>query len=320
MDLMTPPPQIVPYGLRAMNTVGTVDGGLKPAARAVIAAAQRLILKSDIDIDELDPITPEELASHVTVPALARQLVTGMTVVSLADGPPRAATVAQVERFARALGVDEPWLKAIHRLAEQQMLVFRLDFMRRSHIAALLRNTYQDKGTIGLIKEVLGLRGVYEDPELARRYQALGELAPDTLGRAFFDHYREHGFAFPGEAHGFPEAGVYHDFAHVLGGYSTEPRGEMGVGGFQAGFRKENPVFMALFVVLTFSTGVNMTPLPQPHVEALLAEPGVAEDFLDGIRRGAAMNTDLSDRWDFWPLVALPLDEARAQLGVPPRG
>lgn len=319
MDLVTPPPQVVPFGLRAMHTIGTVDGGLKPAARAVIAAAQKLILKSDLDIDSLAPITPAELAAHIPDRAIARQLVTGMTVVSLADGMPRAETFALVEGFARALQVDEPWLRAIHRLAEQHMLIFRLDFMRRSHIAALLRDTYQDKGTMALVKAVLGLRGVYEEPELARRYVALGNLPPGTLGRAFFDHYREHGFAFPGEALGFPEAGVYHDFAHVLGGYSTEPKGEMGVGGFQAGFRKENPVFMALFVVLTFSTGVNMTPLPQPHIEALLAEPGVAEEFLDGIRRGAAMNTDLSDRWDFWPLVALPLDEARAKLGIPPR-
>lgn len=319
MDLVTPPPEVVPYGLRAMHTIGSIDGGLKPAARAIIAAAQKLILKSDLDIDTLEPIAPEELAAHIPDPAIARQLVAGLTVVSLADGLPRKETVAQVERFARALKVDEPWLNAIHRLARQQMMIFRLDFMRRSHIAALLRDTYQDKGTIGLVKEVLGLRGVYEDPELAKRYVALGDLAPGTLGRAFFDHYRAHGFAFPGEAQGFPEAGVYHDFAHVLGGYSTEPKGEMGVGGFQAGFRKENPVFMALFVVLTFSTGVNMTPLPQPHVEALLAEPGVAEEFLDGIKRGAAMNTDLSDRWDFWALVELKLDEARARLGIPPR-
>lgn len=319
MDLVTPPPEVVPYGLRAMHTIGTVDGGLKPAARAIIAAAQKLILRSDLDIDSLEAITPEELAAHVPDPALARQLVTGMTVVSLADGLPRPETVAQVERFARALKVDEPWLKAIHKLARQQMMIFRLDFMRRSHIAALLRDTYQDKGTIGLVKEVLGLRGVYEDPELAARYVALGALPKGTLGRAFFDHYREHGFAFPGEAQGFPEAGVYHDFGHVLGGYGTDPKGEMGVGGFQAGFRKENPVFMALFIVLTFSTGVNMTPLPQPHVEAILAEPGVAEEFLTGIKRGAAMNTDLSDRWDFWALVDLPLDEARARLGIPPK-
>jgi hypothetical protein len=30
----------------------------------------------------------------------------------------------------------------------------------------------------------------------------------------------------------------------------------------------------------------------------------------------ARVNTDLSDNWDFWPLIPLPLGEARARLGV----
>ena len=33
---------------------------------------------------------------------------------------------------------------------------------------------------------------------------------------------------------------------------------------------------------------------------------------------GSQLNTDLSDNWDFWPYVELPLDEARAKLNVPP--
>ncbi len=30
------------------------------------------------------------------------------------------------------------------------------------------------------------------------------------------------------------------------------------------------------------------------------------------------MTTDLGDDWDFWAYTDLPLDEARARLGVPP--
>ncbi len=35
--------------------------------------------------------------------------------------------------------------------------------------------------------------------------------------------------------------------------------------------------------------------------------------------RGAQVNQDLSDNWDYWPLAALPLDEVRRRLNVVPR-
>ena len=37
------------------------------------------------------------------------------------------------------------------------------------------------------------------------------------------------------------------------------------------------------------------------------------------MRRGMALNRDLSDAWDYWPDLPLPLDEVRARYGVPPR-
>jgi hypothetical protein len=90
------------------------------------------------------------------------------------------------------------------------------------------------------------------------------------------------------------------------------------VGGLVAGFRKQNPFYVILFVQLTFGAGMNMTPVPQPTTRSVLAEPGLAERFFRSIERGAAMNTDLSYGWDFWPLAPLPIDEARARLGLPP--
>ena len=47
--------------------------------------------------------------------------------------------------------------------------------------------------------------------------------------------------AVPGEKHGFPEAGIYHDFAHVLSGCPTTSEGEIQDAAFIAGFKKENP-------------------------------------------------------------------------------
>jgi ubiquinone biosynthesis protein Coq4 len=106
--------------------------------------------------------------------------------------------------------------------------------------------------------------GCAKDPNQAARYDALVKLPTDTLGYAFYHHCRDHGFAFPGEKPGFPEAGIYHDFTHVLSGYGTDPLGEIQVGGFTGGYKKHNPIFVILFAILTFSAGINMTPLEQP--------------------------------------------------------
>jgi hypothetical protein len=54
-----------------------------------------------------------------------------------------------------------------------------------------------------------------------------------------------------------------------------------------------------------------VTPLTQPHQTGTLAKPGLAEEFIIAIEGGGRANTDLSDNWDFWPLMPLPLDEAR---------
>jgi hypothetical protein len=123
--------------------------------------------------------------------------------------------------------------------------------------------------------------------------------------------------AFPGEKGGFPEAGIYHDFSRVLAGYDTTAEGETLVGFFIAGYREARPdhgLFTLLFVLSIFSVGVDLTPINAG------ARPGtvgtVAPAMIEAIRRGGAMKTDLSDNWDHWPWIELPLDEARHRLGV----
>lgn len=318
MQLLQPDPDVALLGLRAMTMVARAAGSLTAPARNLLMAAQRQILRSDHDLDALAEISPEALAAGMTDPALRWQFVQGMMVMSLTAGVPPESQIAVVERFAAALGIDTPALHDLHRLAHGQMLLFRLDFLRRGHIADMLKQQYEDAGLLGTIKGLLGLRGVLEDPALAARYHALESLPAGSFGRALFDHYRGNGFAFPGERHGFPEAGVYHDLAHVLSGYGTDPIGEVQIGAFVAGFKRQNPIYVLLFVMLTFSAGVNVTPLPQPHIVGILETPGLADAMLRAIDRGTRLNTDLSDHWDFWPLLPLPLAEARERLGVPP--
>jgi hypothetical protein len=317
MQLITPSPDQALAGLRAMRTIADAGAPLGPAAIAMIGAAQRSLLHCPADFAALAPIAADELAAAFPEPDLARQLVQGMVLVAIADDRPEPARMAAVGRFAAAMGVDEPGLAAIRHLADEHMLMFRLDFYRRWHIRDIMKDQRRRGGLSGLIKGIAGLKGLYADSALAARYHALGELPTGTLGRAFHDHYQANGFAFPGEKHGFPEAGVYHDFTHVLSGYGTTPADEVLVAAFIAGYRRSNPYFVLLFAMLTFGAGMNMTPALQPVVHSALAEDGLADRFFEALRRGGAMQIDLSANWNFWPWVEKPLEQARAELNIP---
>jgi hypothetical protein len=317
--LIHPGPEEAMLCLRAMRSVVTRADGVPPASRAIMEAAKHAVLKIDADIDSLPPVTPTELAAGVRTPGLAEQFVQAMLINVLADGLPDPECMARVEAFAAALGVTLPALRTARLLCEQHLILFRLDFHRRSHIKDMFVDQYRHHGGIrGVAAGVLGMRGLREEPELAKRYIALGDLPADTFGYAYFHHCRDQGFAFPGEPNGFPEGGAYHDMAHVLSGYGTTPQEETLIAGFQAGCKRVNPFYVILLGIFNFSTGVNVTPLAQPHITGILATPGLAARFIQAVERGRQVNTDLSDNWDYWPVLQLTLAEARRQLNVVP--
>ena len=113
---------------------------------------------------------------------------------------------------------------------------------------------------------------------------------------------------------------MYHDFAHLLAGYDTTPEGEMKNAAFQAGFcQGDEDFFTMLFAISIHTTGVNLAPFPMPKQLGRIAEGNLALETLHGWQRGAAMNKDLGDDWNFWDYVELPIDVVREKLGVIPR-
>ena len=324
MRIHYPDPRLAPFGLRAIAMVArAAEGGIDQPHLAIMAAVQRLVLQTDLDVDQLEEIDAEQLAENYDGDALAaRQLVRGMVVLSLAVGPPTPRQTELITVFAAALGVDEPAVHVMDHLANEEMLRFRLDFYRRSHLRDYIGTQYRTQGGIlGVAKAVLGLRGLVEDAALAARFRAFGELPEDTLGHGLFRYYEDNGFSFPGEPAGFPVGALFHDFGHVLGGYDSSPEGELKVAAFQAGYRDDdNAFFTVLFAVLIHTAGVNMAPIPMPVLLGRIGQGDLAEQMVHALARGSAMTTDLGDDWDFWAYVDLPLEEARARLGVPAAG
>lgn len=320
MQLLKPTPEEADAGLRAMVTVARAPGAIAPPAGALIAAAQKVLLGTEHDVDRVDGIAPHDLARALGRPEIRRQLVQGMVVVSMSSGEPPAAQSQAVDRYAAALGVETPALRALRRIAHHHLLLYKLCILRNGHMPDMLRNQYAHEGVRGVAEALLGIKGLAEEPALAARYLALERLPDDRLGKRLWHHYQDNRFRFPGEKGGFPEAGVYHDVSHVLAGYDTTPEGETLVGAFIAGFREgrsDHGFFTALFVLSIFSTGVDVTPIGVGAHVGTVGE--VAEQFLEAIQRGGSVNADLSGDWDFWPYLEMPLEEARQRLNVPPK-
>ncbi len=226
MRLLRPDPAAGLLGLRAMKTMASVSGQLGPAQRAIDGrGAEGHPASIDADIDALPPITPAELAAGFPAPELEEQFVNGMLVVALADGVPSREMVAKVEEFAEALGVETPAVTDLRRLAEHQMLIFKLDFLRRSQVADIMKNQLEQKGPLSLAKSVLTMRGLMEDPALAARYRAWEKLPDDTLGHSLITFYRKNGFSLPGERKELPRGRAVSRSLPCAGRLRYGPRG-----------------------------------------------------------------------------------------------
>jgi ubiquinone biosynthesis protein Coq4 len=146
-------------------------------------------------------------------------------------------------------------------------------------------------------------------------YKRLGLLADGTLGRKYWRHMTQRGFGFPGDVAGIPDSISYHDVAHVLAEHDTDPAGEVLQGSFQAGNRREDGFFFVQMVILQFHQGVKVTPASEPFEGHF--DP---RKVLWAIHRGAQCSVDLTHQWNYWPLMSLPIEEARARIRLlPPR-
>ncbi len=313
MELLIPPPELVPFGLRAMKMVAMADGTFAAQERALLDAAQRLFGTAH-DVDALRPITPEELAAALGDPRARRQIVYGMLLLALADGEATPEESAVVEAFARGLGVDAHEVSTFRRLSEGRLMLARLDVARRFWVRAHILEKARAGGFRWVARTMAAFAGIREDTALAARYRALADYPAGSLGRAYFDFIRGNQFSFPGEKGSPPEPIVIHDLTHVLSGYGTEPADEICVTAFHAGYRREEPFTFLLFSMMQFNLGIAVTPIT-PGVTLHFDPPRV----LAALVRGSRMNADLTDgSWDPWADLPRPLEEVRKKYGIAP--
>jgi hypothetical protein len=312
MELKMPSHEQAYWGLRAMKTVAMADGALDVTERRMMASVQR-VFGTTYTIEELALITPGELAKALPDQQIRRQLVQGLIVMSLIDGNANAQETDLVEQFSQTLEVSSPEVKGLRHVLNGEIFQLRLDLARRIWLRPKVEEIWNKIGIRGIFKFALGMVGKYENAELAARYQNLEHYPAGSLGRGYWEYCRKNGFALPGEKGGAPETILFHDCAHVLSGYGTDPEEEVQVACFSAGFQRRDPWIFVFFVLLQFHVGIRMTPITEARTGFFNPEKALL-----ALRRGAAMNVDLNSGWDYWPVMGEQVEDLRQRYNILP--
>lgn len=301
----------LPTVLRALRTA------LEPAGTPLQVAERRFLETfARITGHDLSPVDPEPIAAREIVlddPHRRKRLVQLAALAVLLARPVKSASVAFLQDLSCALGVRDGVVDVVAALRRGQLGRVRIHAGRRA-FGALAREAAVAEGPLGIVRFFAALLfRARVNREKLWAYKRLGLLPEGTLGREYWKHLTALGFGFPGEPGGIPDAIAYHDVGHVLTGHDTSPAGEILQASFQAGSRRRDGFFFVQFAVLQFHHGVRITPVAPPDVG--LFDP---EKVLWAIHCGARCAVDITHRWDFWPLMPLPLMEARQRCGIGP--
>ncbi len=314
MQFTVPTPHEWIHGARALVTIARTGGELSDAGRSVLRAGHRILSPSSkLDIDALAPISAPELAAAELRPALRPQLLGAMVVMSMADGEVQPAAAELIAEYAGALEIESSAIANLARLAKGHYRRARLDTLRRQWAPKKLRELASEEGFSVIPKAILTILGGAVDPALSARYIELGKLADGTLGRSYFDYMIRNELPFPGEAGSPPEVILFHDMTHILSGYDTTPEEEILAASFSAGYSTYEVHNWFVFVLSQFQLGLQTAPGVPPA--RMMMDP---ERLLIAVRRGAAMNINLNEDWDYWEVIEEPVDALRERYNILP--
>ncbi|HEX7096734.1 MAG TPA: hypothetical protein VF183_12690 [Acidimicrobiales bacterium] len=310
----------------------------EPLSRAdregIVSAWSKVCAQAgSIDLDVLDPITPSALAAAVPGVRERTIVVEMLAVMAFVDADIDDAKLETVLDYAAALGVDADFVHSMRALLENNIKWAALDMIH--HNVATIPGMPWEPNTP--FAPFLPYQGANADPALVARYETLAQLPPESFGRAFYEHYRHNGFAFPGAEDARAERwATPHDSLHVLSGYSTSAQGELLVAAFTGAMLRNGPDMMeshVLPVILIYHMGITINRgLNKGDDERVALDPSWWRDnFVGDVHlgldpaklwvawdRGRAMTENVyRPDWSFWDVTTVPLDELRANYGVP---
>jgi hypothetical protein len=311
MDIDVFPADELPTVMRVMRTALQPSGALDAAERSFLATYARITRTAP---PRADPQPIEAHAVNIHGAHARKRLIQLAALAVLLSRPVRAESFAYLRALASSLATHDTVIDVIDALMRGKRRKVRLLAMRRG-LRVMFKEAWIAEGVWGVLRlfGALALRAAVNKDQLWN-YKRLGLLPEGTLGREYWKHMTEVGFGFPGDVAGIAASVAYHDVAHVLAGHDITPLGEIQQGSFQAGNRREDGFFFVQFVVLHFHHGVKITPGAPPDEGQF--DP---EKVLWAIHRGARCTVDMTHQWNYWPLMPLPLEEARVRVGLLPK-
>lgn len=307
MESTTPTASQVRHGLRALKTVALTKAPFLEKSERTLLDGVQGVFGTSFDLDTLETIGAPELAAAIPEPCLRRQLAYALLVLASIDGEIQLEELTLIEAYCEALEVGVEELRAARLLAQDKKLRLRMDLLRRLWAVDRLRERVVEEG-YGAVRRFLSTnQGSPVGADVVRRFRQLESYPEGTLGRAYFDFCRDNGFRLPAAGGTLSESIVSHDLAHILGGYGTDAASEVQAACFSAGYRARAPFSFVMFVLLQLELGV-----PGAEVDSSFD----VDLAIEALQRGAAMNVDLSEGWDYWEAMARPVEELRREYNI----
>ena len=250
---------------------------------------------------------------HIEQPHHRKRLIQLSALAVLLARPVRPESVQFLKDLGASLRTHDSVIDVIDAVQKGRLLKARM-LARRRAFRVMFKEAYLAEGAMGVVRFVAAI--LFKAPvnrDKLWNYRRLGLLPDGTLGREYWKHMTQVGFGFPGDIAGIADSVAYHDVAHVLAQNDTTAGGEIQQGSFQGGNRREDGFFFVQFVVLHFHQGIQITP-------AAPTETGhfIPSKVLWAIHRGAKCNVDMTHQWNFWPLMSLPIEQARKEVALLP--
>ena len=323
------PPDAAEVATVARGVISAVApaGGLTGLQQTLLAAMFHALTGFDIDPAAVQaglaerPYSAQEFAQdlHRRNAAFRGRIVQTMITAELVLDPLPAAVAARVAEFAAELAVHDDLENVLHASADRGRRLAAIDFDRNGYL-----HDFDPGHTAHLHVADGALHGpwtpVEDDPALAARWAALGELPPGTLGRGVYDFYKTRGFAFPGSPGSAPPLLAQHDWVHILADYGTRVESEIEVFAFIARANDDLHAFSLLAMVVSLfetgslASGAGLFEADRGH----LSQPGMATRFADALRR-AALCSGSNDfmATDWFAVADKPVTVLRKELLLP---
>lgn len=314
---------------RGLATAVAPAGGLTDVQRILLEALFLAMTGHAVDLGDFAPVDAPTLGTTLARrnAAFRTRGVQVMLLAALVLRPLPTDVAARVEAYARELSVDDGMVAVARHFAAGSLGLAAFDFERNGYTAGWDARQTQSLHLATELAEPWDVS--VDDPALAARWRALGELAPDTLGRRVWEMYQARGFGFPGAPGSAPPLLAQHDWVHVLADYGTTVECELEVFAFIARANDDMRAFSLLAMVVSLfetgylSTGAGLFESDPGH---LSVGAGMAIRVADAMRRGARCRDTVTGddsidflRVDWFALADRPLAEVRARFTVLPR-